>query len=73
MEELIIWKNIKEVTPKEGQQILYSYSYEYEPDKWERRVKLDRYDRSEMRKYPMCYMTHWADVPSPVAEVSEVD
>lgn len=68
MEELIIWKNIKEVTPKDGQKILYSYSFEYEPGKWECRVELDIYDSSEMRKYPMCYMTHWADAPSPVVE-----
>lgn len=66
MEEIIIWKNIKEEKPKEGQQILYSYSYEYEPGKWERRVLIDKYGRSEMRKYPMCYMTHWADAPSSV-------
>lgn len=63
MEEIIIWKSIKEEKPKEGQQILYSYSYEYDPGKWERSVKLGRYSRSEMRKYPMCYMTYWADAP----------
>lgn len=63
MEEIIIWKSIKEEKPKEGQRILYSYSYEYDPGKWERRVMIDKYDRSEMRKYPMCYMTHWADAP----------
>ena len=68
MEELIIWKSIKEVTPKEGQKILYSYSFEYEPNKWEHRIELDIYDHSEMRKYPMCYMTHWAEAPSPVVE-----
>ena len=63
MDEHIIWKNIKEVTPKEGQLILYSYTYEWEPGEWENRVRLDRYYRSDMRKYPMCYMTHWADAP----------
>lgn len=63
MEERIIWKNIEEAKPKEGQLILYSYTYEWEPGEWENRVRLDRYYRSDMRKYPMCYMTHWAEAP----------
>ena len=64
--EYIAWKDIKEVQPKDGQQILYSYSFEYDPGKWEHRVKIDTYTSSESCKFPMCYMTHWTEVPEPV-------
>ena len=65
METLVIWKEINQIQPEEGQEILYLYSYEYEPNKYEIRMEIDKYTRSEMRKYPMCYMTHWAEVPYP--------
>ena len=68
MENIIIWKSIKEIQPNEGQQILYSYSYEYSADKWERRVLIGDYTNSEKRKYPMCYMTHWTELPEPVID-----
>lgn len=69
MKTEIIWKNITEVQPDEGQQILYSYSYEYSAGKWERRVLIGEYTHSEKKKYPMCYMTHWTELPDPVSEV----
>lgn len=66
MENHIAWKDIKEIQPKDGQRILYSYSYEYEPGKWEHRVELDVYFSDELSTFPMCCMTHWAEAPEPV-------
>ena len=66
MENLIIWNDIREIQPKEGQEILYSYSYEYAPNKWEHRVMLDTYSSSKMHKFPICYMTDWTEAPEPV-------
>lgn len=73
MKSIIVWKDIDEISPKEGQEILYSYTYEYEPNKYERRTKIDIYTHSEMQKFPMCYMTFWAEVPDPLTYSSEVD
>ena len=73
METLVIWTDTNQIQPEEGQEILYLYSYEYEPNKYEIRMEVDKYTRSKRCKYPMCDMTHWANAPSPVLEESEVD
>ena len=66
MKNEIAWKDITDTQPDEGQQILYSYSYKYDKNAYERRVLIGEWNRIERNKYPMCYITHWIELPKPV-------
>lgn len=61
----IEWKNIKEEKPQDGQKILYTYAYRNWDGTVDRDVHIGEYLFEERKQFPMCYMTHWAELPEP--------
>ena len=71
MENVIIWKDINEVQPEEGQDILYSYAYQNWSGTWEYKILIGTYTRNCRNAYPMSGMTHWTELPEPVKHKEE--
>jgi hypothetical protein len=70
MENLIIWNDVTEVLPKEGQKILFSYSLKHD-DRWIHGVEIGTYHWDKLPTSIMKFMTHWTEAPEPVISEEE--
>ena len=63
MENVIIWKDINDTEPEEGQEILYTKVYQNFDGTWEYEVLIGTYTKGCRNNFPMCYMTYWTELP----------